>query len=270
MPGRHFADTVALWSTLPRGDGKQVLDLSVSDGRSSRALLELGYAVTCTNYDPERPASIPAEARYVGGLDLNEPFPFDDESFDGVNIKDVFEHLENPTHVLRECARVLRPGGVLAFSTPNMFNAASRVRFLFTGYHEGRKRPVSYAKQLGKAANIYVPTFVQVHYLLAQTGFRIEMARMGIVEWRTILFAIPLWLPVAASTWVLTRRVRRQSLLSRTVRRSASKEHLDLLHRRQMGVARDLFRWMVSPQLMLGRNLILRCRRTDREPNDFD
>jgi hypothetical protein len=79
-----------------------------------------------------------------------------------------------------------------------------------------------------------------------------------------------LWPPIAATTWVLTRRIRRRSLLSRTVRGSASKEQFDAVHRRQMGVARDLFRWMVSPPLMLGRNLILRCRKTDRDPNDFD
>jgi len=39
--------------------------------------------------------------------------------FDAVLAKHVLEHLSDPAEALRECARVLRPGGVLVYGTPN-------------------------------------------------------------------------------------------------------------------------------------------------------
>lgn len=51
----------------------------------------------------------------VVGLQL----PFRDESFNLVTANMVFEHLENPVSVLNEIRRVLSPGGVCVFHTPN-------------------------------------------------------------------------------------------------------------------------------------------------------
>jgi SAM-dependent methyltransferase len=44
--------------------------------------------------------------------DLNEfPYPFEDESFDTIYLDHVLEHLEDWWGVLRECGRILKPGG---------------------------------------------------------------------------------------------------------------------------------------------------------------
>lgn len=48
-----------------------------------------------------------------------EMIPFEKESFDNVIAGDVIEHLENPSHFLREANRVLREGGRLIISTPH-------------------------------------------------------------------------------------------------------------------------------------------------------
>lgn len=45
--------------------------------------------------------------------------PYPDESFDLVFADNVMEHLERPTEVFTELARVLKPGGKLLFKTPN-------------------------------------------------------------------------------------------------------------------------------------------------------
>ena len=52
-------------------------------------------------------------------MDGDEPLPFDEESFDGVVLKDVLEHVENPVTLVREVRRVLRPGGRVFASSPD-------------------------------------------------------------------------------------------------------------------------------------------------------
>ncbi len=43
-----------------------------------------------------------------------------DASFDAIYALEVFEHLISPLVFLSECARLLKPGGILCLSTPNV------------------------------------------------------------------------------------------------------------------------------------------------------
>jgi SAM-dependent methyltransferase len=49
------------------------------------------------------------------------PLPYPDDHFDIVIARWVFEHVENPNHVARELLRVVKPGGLIAATTPNKF-----------------------------------------------------------------------------------------------------------------------------------------------------
>lgn len=55
-------------------------------------------------------------ARCCGGV---PDLPFRDESFDVVSGNMVVEHVDDPAHAFAEVRRVLRPGGIFLFHTPN-------------------------------------------------------------------------------------------------------------------------------------------------------
>ena len=71
----------------------------------------------------------------VTQLDLNtHPLPYPDASFDLVTCSEVLEHVENYRAVLREIRRVLKPGGLMVITTPNVLNMKSRLRYLVCGF----------------------------------------------------------------------------------------------------------------------------------------
>jgi 2-polyprenyl-3-methyl-5-hydroxy-6-metoxy-1,4-benzoquinol methylase len=56
-------------------------------------------------------------------VDLDrEPLPYHDAEFDLVTCVETIEHVENFRGVMREIYRVLKPGGFLIISTPNILN----------------------------------------------------------------------------------------------------------------------------------------------------
>jgi 2-polyprenyl-3-methyl-5-hydroxy-6-metoxy-1,4-benzoquinol methylase len=111
--------------------GAKVADLGAGTGLWARRLSAEGYRVTPVdnNLADWSLDSIPL----VNG-DLNHEFAASlDDDFDAVTSLEVLEHLENPTLFMRESAKLLRPGGVAVFTTPNIENVAGRVRFFLSG-----------------------------------------------------------------------------------------------------------------------------------------
>lgn len=69
-------------------------------------------------------------------VDLNrQSLPFGDNRFALVTCIETIEHLENFRELVRETYRVLQPGGLAVFSTPNILNLRSRWRFLTSGFY---------------------------------------------------------------------------------------------------------------------------------------
>ncbi len=129
-PGTHKR-VLDLMRDEPKG---KVLDLGTGKGNISARLKKLGFGVIACDVNPEIFA---AEGIRCDRVNLNQKLPYQNNSFDDVILVEVIEHLENPHHIMREIARILKPGGKLILTTPNIANFYSRLYFLKTGFYSG-------------------------------------------------------------------------------------------------------------------------------------
>lgn|SRR5579883_427992 len=67
--------------------------------------------------------------------------PFPDSSFDAVICSETIEHVPRDDRVIVEIARVLRPGGVLLITAPNLWNAARLLQMAKSGDLSVRMMP---------------------------------------------------------------------------------------------------------------------------------
>ena len=52
---------------------------------------------------------------------IGKKLPFKNNTFDFITLLAVLEHLDYPTEILNECARVLRPGGSILITVPSWY-----------------------------------------------------------------------------------------------------------------------------------------------------
>jgi 2-polyprenyl-3-methyl-5-hydroxy-6-metoxy-1,4-benzoquinol methylase len=78
------------------------------------------YITSGTGVDFKAPLLKTAKLETLS-LTLQDKLPFEDASFDFITMLAVMEHLENDEAILKECARLLRPGGGLLITVPSWY-----------------------------------------------------------------------------------------------------------------------------------------------------
>ena len=113
------------------GSGKRVLDVGCSSGYLARPLVAAGCTVIGLERDPEAAdqARAVCEDVLVGDVETME-LPFEAGSFDVVLCGDLIEHLRDPEAFLARVRPLLREGGRLVLTTPNVANWAVRLGLL--------------------------------------------------------------------------------------------------------------------------------------------
>jgi SAM-dependent methyltransferase len=111
-----------------------LLDAPCGAGALGSALAALGFDVHGIDIEAHPEQKLAAD--HFRRADLDAGIPFDAASFDTVVSVEGIEHLESPRRFVRELARVLKPGGHLVISTPNVLNVTSRWRFFTRGFHK--------------------------------------------------------------------------------------------------------------------------------------
>jgi len=118
---------------LSAGKTAHVVDLPCGNGALAKRLLDSGYSnIVCGDINTDE-ILIKEMVRCVE-VDLNRTTPFKTGEFDAVFCIECIEHLENPFNLMRELARILRTGGEIIISTPNILSTSSRSKFLSGGY----------------------------------------------------------------------------------------------------------------------------------------
>lgn len=104
-------------AVTPPGGDASILDVGCGAGNMIHHLSRYGR-VYGVEIDP-RPVAVANERGYnVRQGDAVKGIPFEDASFDLVTTLDTIEHNEEDMAILRECCRVLRPGGYVVVTVP--------------------------------------------------------------------------------------------------------------------------------------------------------
>lgn len=135
VPGVHEAVLEQVLA-LPRG---RLLDVPCGQGALTQQLVEAGFDVTSADVEP---AGFRLSNRRCDAVDFDDPLPYDDGSFDAVVCVEGIEHCENQYQLFREFRRILRPGGHLILSTPNVMSLSARMRWLLSGFDDVSPRPI--------------------------------------------------------------------------------------------------------------------------------
>jgi SAM-dependent methyltransferase len=104
----------------PRCAGLEVLEAGCGEGYGADLISRVARRVIALDYDETTVAHVRARYPRVEVMHGNlAELPLADASLDVVVNFQVIEHLWDQTQFVRECARVLRPSGLLMVSTPN-------------------------------------------------------------------------------------------------------------------------------------------------------
>ncbi len=103
-----------------------VLDIGCHNGQRAFKLAPYVRRIVAFDYDERALAQAKAwgkqkEIQNIEFLKLSaeEPLPFPDNAFDKVLFLDVLEHLWNRELIMKECFRILKPGGKMILAVPN-------------------------------------------------------------------------------------------------------------------------------------------------------
>ena len=123
--------------------------------------------------------------RFACDIDLfdaeKDRFPYADGEFSTVVCGELIEHLfEDPMHLMGEVNRILKPGGHIVLTTPNV--AALRgVAAILQGYHPGffhaYIKPAAGGEVDARHNREYTPP--EIHHLLNESGFEVTLLETG-------------------------------------------------------------------------------------------
>lgn len=121
------------------GKDKKILDLGCRDGMLTKGFVQGNRVI---GVDIDRKALEICKGKLgieTMWLDLNEEWPWEEESFDCIVACEIVEHLFVLDRFLEKVLKTLKKGGIFVGSVPNSFRMRNRWKFLWG--HEYEKDP---------------------------------------------------------------------------------------------------------------------------------
>lgn len=177
-------------------------------------------------FGPSGDVAAERDVRCVGA-DMEARLPFEDGTFDRVACLEGIEHVVDRHRTLRELRRVLKPGGKLLITTPNLMSLRARLAFAFAGQRAFKSyvdehtsvwgvSPVSPAGgEVGEGGgriyhgHAFLLTYFQLRYSLYHCGLRITRLLPSNASVSSVLLS-PMALGVWAGTAVSQRRAKKK------------------------------------------------------------
>jgi len=175
--------------------GDSFLDLGCGYGRFMTAVSKRFPNIKISGLDDSKSEVSEAvrSGLKVKQANLNEKIPLKSDSCGIVFSGEVIEHLNNPDLFLRECNRILKKGGYLVLTTPNLCAWYNRILMLF-GVQPLFLEPSTESKLIGAGfikkfkkesepvGHIRIFTCAALKDLLEKEGFRVLDVRGAIFD----------------------------------------------------------------------------------------
>ncbi len=223
--------------------GKTFLDVPTGYGALTERLLTAGKIVTAGDIDVQQFRGINDHSNLtLVPLDLNEAsLPLQDHQYDvAVSIEGI-EHLQSQWNFVRNLYRVLRPGGYLIITTPNILNFRSRIRYFMEGRYEHFKRPpIKGALEIDDMDSHHISpvSFFDLNFILESCGFLVQEIYTNTYKSRNIFS-------------MLLKPIIKLFYLNKNYRDK----------KRKRGDRSELYRKVMSNEIFYGEGLILVARK---------
>lgn len=243
---------LAVLKLLREGEPGRLLDIPSGAGPITSGAREMGYRVCELDLFP-KPGMQGVRA------DACAPLPFADASFDVLVTMEGIEHFENQTGFLRECARVLKPGGRMILTTPNILHLVSRVSGFLTGQRLMQQGFVNEYVTLRTSSDgrqhhghAYLIDIFRLRYLLCTAGIKLDGLCFCGLSPSSVAMAPAYPVIWAANRWAMASGRWHQQ------RRKAPVPSAECEH--------EILELAVSPALLFGKKLVLHGHKPAAQP----
>lgn len=159
-------DEVKTW-LCARSNGR-VLEVGPGEGAMAMMLRDAGYDIQCVDVGDFEfiPSDIPLR---ILDADKGLANSLKGEQYDLVLALEVIEHLKHPWTLIEDCFTLLKPGGTLLISTPNIASFISRAFFLTDGKFQHFPIP---SKDVEYHDHITPLPWYIIEHMFDRTGFK--------------------------------------------------------------------------------------------------
>lgn len=229
---------------------QKILDMGAGEGYFCKLLGE--HIVR--NYGKE-PSSIlkacdlfPETFRYdkvqCDRIDANFNLPYEDGKFDTVTCIEVIEHIEDQFSLIREIFRIVKPGGRVIMTTPNILNINSRIQFFYSGFWLlFSPLPIFSKNPVDLGGHIHPVTCYYLSYIFHQVGFEKVNVSYDRMKRSAKFWALMFMVPIKIAFGVFRYGLRRKN----ATLYEENRELIDHINSKEMLVSRTIILEGIKP-----------------------